>query len=90
LHCHHTKQAIPTDYGPSLLNALPKTLTQQPSLNKFMINNYPLRGMQQHSYQQHQQIIKTNFAAHTTPNIASILPSLLSPLTSISHLSLSQ
>jgi hypothetical protein len=45
--------------------------------------------MQQHLYQQHQQIIKTNFAAHTTPNIAAILPLLLSPLTSIPCLSLS-
>jgi hypothetical protein len=82
-----THKTILTHYSSSLLPALP--LSKQPSFDEFL-ETYPLRGLQQHLYHQHQQTIRTTFTIHSTPDIAAILPSLLSPLTSIPMLSLSR
>jgi hypothetical protein len=49
-----------------------------------------LHGLQQQLYHQHQLHVRDNLPKHLNPDVAIMLPSLLSPLTSIPLLSLSR
>jgi hypothetical protein len=90
-HClqYTTHNSILSHYGPELLSKLPQQTNSWKTMENF-IRNAPLQGIQKHLYHQHQQDIKTNLASHLHPDISGVLPSLLSPLTSIPLLSLSR
>jgi hypothetical protein len=91
-HCfrHTAHNPILSHYGPELLSKLPQQTNTWKTMDNF-IRNAPLHRIQKHLYHQHQLDVKTNLASHLNPDIASVLlPSLLSPLTSIPLLSLSR
>jgi hypothetical protein len=90
-HCfqHTAHNPILSHFGNELLSKLPQQTNTWKTIDHF-IRNAPLNGIQKHLYHQHQLDVKTNLASHLHPDIASVLPSLLSPLTSIPLLSLSR
>jgi hypothetical protein len=76
-------------FGETLLANLPTTNNKPPDIQTF-IQHTQLTGIQKHLYQLHQQQTKQALYDSAPLDLVTILPSLLSPLTSIPLLSLSR
>jgi hypothetical protein len=79
-------------YAPTFLPLLPQITTKNPTaptLQQF-ITQTPLQGLQRHFYHLHQKTIHDNFTQYSPPDLHPLLPSLLTPLTSLPLVSMSR
>jgi hypothetical protein len=82
-------QKILDHFSTNLLSKLPETPTTPKTIQDF-IQHAQLKGVQQQLYLKHQQSVRKLLYDTTPADIADLLPSLLSPLTSIPLLSLTR
>jgi hypothetical protein len=90
-HCFQNTAHKPilSHYGQELLPRLPQQPYAWKTIEHF-VKDAPLHGIQKHLYHQHQLEVKKHLPMHFPPDMAQLLPSLISPLTSIPLLSLSR